>query len=165
MIRYFEQINDEWRQYSSIIEAYLELREKAPLIPFASLLNHIGVWDDTIPKKEISKWARNAANENGLKLFEIDRSTTRKLCKFISDEEIFVDCPICYELLKDVDVIKCEKACKVVYHKKCIYNWLNTSISCPNCRSSLTSARLQARAEIVEQLRTFDQMTAMLRSV
>lgn len=92
------QLQEEWFEYLILIEAYLDLREKSDthLVPYASLLNHMHR-NNRISAAELSLLAKDA-NRNK-KLFEIDSSTDRKLCKFLGDQRIFVDCPICMELL------------------------------------------------------------------
>jgi hypothetical protein len=87
------QLKEEWKEYLIVIEAYLELREKATLIPYASILNHIFTSNPDSPAKGLTKWVKSARSSNGMKLFEMDSSKGRKLCKFIQDEELFADCP------------------------------------------------------------------------
>ena len=79
------QLKDEWKDYLIVIEAYLELREKAMLIPYASILNHIRNSNPDIPAKGLTNWAKNSTSSNGMKLFEMESSTDRNLCKFIQD--------------------------------------------------------------------------------
>jgi hypothetical protein len=77
------QLKDEWKEYLIVIEAYLELREKATLIPYASILNHIYNSNPESPAKGLTKWVKSATSSNGMKLFEMYSSTDRKMCKFI----------------------------------------------------------------------------------
>ena len=145
------QLKDEWKEYLIVIEAYLELREKATLIPYASILNHIFTSNPDIPAKGLTKWVKSAKSCNKIKLFEMDSSTDRKLCKFIQDEELFADCPICCQLLNTQDIFACEKGCKALYHKECIYKWMRKSLSCPNCRSDMPKTGLDANLEFLRQ--------------
>jgi hypothetical protein len=145
------QLKDEWKEYLLVIEAYLELREKATLIPYASILNHIFASDPDTPAKELTKWVKSARSNNGMQLFEMDGSTDQKLCKFIQDEELFADCTICCQLLNTQDIFACEKKCKALYHKECIYKWMRKSLSCPNCRSNMPKTGLDANLEFLRQ--------------
>jgi hypothetical protein len=49
-----------------------------------------------------------------------------------SNEE---DCAICYETLKDSDVIKLK--CDHIFHKDCIEKWIEKSGTCPLCRYNI----------------------------
>lgn len=144
------QLKDEWKEQILVIEAYLELREKAPLIPYASLLNHINSNNQNIPKG-LTKRVKSATSGNGMKLFEMDSSTDQKLCKFVRDEDLFADCPICCQSLNTLDIFSCEKDCNALYHKVCIYGWMRKSLSCPNCRSGMPKTGLDANLEWLKQ--------------
>lgn len=99
-----------------------------------SICYHICNSNPDIPAKGLTNWVKNSTSSNGMKLFEMESSTDRKLCKFIQDAELFADCPICCQLLNTQDIFTCEKDCKALYHKECIYKWMRKSLSCPNCR-------------------------------
>jgi hypothetical protein len=151
-----DQLKDEWREYMLVIEAYLELREKSMLIPYASILNHIRNSDPDRPVKGLTEWVKSATSSSGIKLFEMNSSTDRKLCKFVQDEELFADCPICCQLLNTQDIFNCEKDCKALYHKECIYKWMRKSLSCPNCRSDMPKTGLDANLEFLRQFNKTD---------
>ncbi|KAI8901137.1 hypothetical protein BC833DRAFT_579110 [Globomyces pollinis-pini] len=145
-----DQLKEEWHANMYIIEAYLDLREKAMLVPYASILNYIHSCDPTIPAKGLTKLVKNATSSNGIKLFEMDSSTDRKLCKFVPDEELFADCPICCQPLNTDEIFTCEKDCKALYHKECIYSWMRNSLTCPNCRSFMPRTGLDANIEYLK---------------
>jgi hypothetical protein len=57
----------------------------------------------------------------------------------VNIDNVFDDCPICYEdflkvFLDDEYVIGFE--CKHYFHKECIFKWLETHTTCPICRIS-----------------------------
>lgn len=49
------------------------------------------------------------------------------------------ECPICYNELKDVDVVTLD--CTHKYHFKCIFQWSTQSNQCPMCRCDLQKGR------------------------
>jgi hypothetical protein len=69
-LKMVSQLKDEWKEYMMIIEAYLDLREKATPVPYASILNHISYNNpDEFPKsKELTKRKQkwHQAFSNGL---------------------------------------------------------------------------------------------------
>jgi len=65
----------------------------------------------------------------------IQRFTNKYKCS----TGIYGECPICYEPLKDNDVI--ELACNHTYHASCIKDWVKcdkeTSLLCPYCTHNI----------------------------
>lgn len=56
--------------------------------------------------------------------------------KFINNNKIDSDCPICYDKLEN-DILKCP-SCNNSIHKSCMEAWLNCNHdSCPYCRSTI----------------------------
>lgn len=127
-----EQLQEKWRNYFPIIQAYCTLRDNRSDIPFATLLNEIKN-NEMEGTNQASQWVKNAT-VGQLKLVQIDGSTSRKLCTFVEDEELFDTCPICMELLNTDHVAMCWSGCKVIYHKECLFRWINEEKPCPHCR-------------------------------
>jgi hypothetical protein len=126
-----EQLQEKWRKFFPIIQAYCILRDNRCDIPFATLLNEIKN-SEVVGTNHASQWVKGAS-VGQLKLFQIDGSTSRKLCKFVEDEELFNTCPICMELLNTEDVAMCWSGCKVIFHKECLFRWIDQGKPCPHC--------------------------------
>ena len=54
----------------------------------------------------------------------------------IPEEILGTDCPICFEVYKEGDVIGIshDSDCPHIFHKDCIVNWLSRDDRCPTCR-------------------------------
>lgn len=89
-----------------MIQAYCILRDNRTDIPFATLLNTMNNNSTNKYTLERKDWVKKA-HFNGIKLFQIDGSTDRKLCNFIKDEHLFEVCPICLDLLNTDKVAHC----------------------------------------------------------
>ena len=68
-------------------------------------------------------------------ILELDEFQFKHLKKYSALTED--KCPICLQKYKSADIIK-EFPCKHIFHKTCIFKWLNTSNVCPLCKHDIT---------------------------
>jgi hypothetical protein len=148
-----KQIKEEWHPYIAVIEAYLELRDRP--VPYATLLNRIIGNDPDKKHRGLSRWAKTAQNHTKQHLFQIDCSNDKQFCQFLPDEDLFVVCPICLEVLNDEDIISCTYQCQAIFHKDCIYRWLRQNMDCPNCRSRMSGTVTDAYLQILQATDNF----------
>ena len=69
-------------------------------------------------------------------ILELDEFQYKHLKKYSALRED--KCPICLQKYKGVDIIK-EFPCKHIFHKNCIFKWLNKSNKCPLCKYDITN--------------------------
>ena len=68
-------------------------------------------------------------------ILELDEFQFKHLKKYSALKE--EKCPICLQKYKGADMIK-EFPCKHIFHKKCIFKWLNKSNVCPLCKYDIS---------------------------
>ena len=69
-------------------------------------------------------------------ILELDEFQYKHLKKYSALKED--KCPICLQKYKGADIIK-EFPCKHIFHKNCIFKWLNKSNKCPMCKYDITN--------------------------
>ena len=69
-------------------------------------------------------------------ILELDEFQYKHLKKYSALRED--KCPICLQKYKGADIIK-EFPCKHIFHKNCIFKWLNKSNKCPMCKYDITN--------------------------
>ena len=69
-------------------------------------------------------------------ILELDEFQYKHLKKYSALKED--KCPICLQKYKGADIIK-EFPCKHIFHKNCIFKWLNKSNKCPLCKYDITN--------------------------
>lgn len=75
-------------------------------------------------------------------------SWVSRLAHLISDETVIAtpsdkpegDCPICFEELIAIDIVRCETTCHKWFHRECIKRWVEDSPTCPMCRAEWKEA-------------------------
>ena len=68
-------------------------------------------------------------------ILELDEFQFKHLKKYSALKE--EKCPICLQKYKGADMIK-EFPCKHIFHKECIFKWLNKSNVCPLCKYDIS---------------------------
>ena len=68
-------------------------------------------------------------------ILELDEFQFKHLEKYSALKE--EKCPICLQKYKGADMIK-EFPCKHIFHKECIFKWLNKSNVCPLCKYDIS---------------------------
>ena len=56
----------------------------------------------------------------------------------ITEEHVNDNCIVCQESFQ-IGEVGCEMSCSHMFHKKCIFEWLSTSATCPVCRYKFRS--------------------------
>ena len=69
-------------------------------------------------------------------ILELDEFQFKHLKKYSALKE--EKCPICLQKYKGADMIK-EFPCKHIFHKKCIFKWLDKSNVCPLCKYDISN--------------------------
>ena len=69
-------------------------------------------------------------------ILELDEFQFKHLEKYSALKED--KCPICLQKYKGADMIK-EFPCKHIFHKKCIFKWLDKSNVCPLCKYDISN--------------------------
>lgn len=63
------------------------------------------------------------------------------------------DCSICFETMKDGDLVSCETTCKNWFHGECLKHWLeHGSNTCPLCRSNWNEVKVEDVEEKIQGL-------------
>ena len=69
-------------------------------------------------------------------ILEMDEYQYKHIQKY-DDSRKETNCAICLEDFKNTDIIKAFCACKHIFHKKCLLNWLKDHDICPLCKHDL----------------------------
>ena len=121
---YDPRVFHEWMTFSRLIQAFRDLRVRIA-VGIMMLTCYSGIpW-------MMAQWK----TYQSASFFLIESQETSVLIES-ADSSSKEDCSICYD---DPDQTMVHlPSCKHLYHRKCILSWLQSHLSCPMCRQTVT---------------------------